>query len=178
MVCRFVLRCQPCLLRLSEANRALSIPCILIVQIALRPNAKPSQGSFSCNFFTILTACIQTPACKINFDGVLYCCLAGKRLQLDGPLRCESRGHRQGSLLECMVFLSECMTPPLQDVNQSLLCSTRVCACTSPAFDVDAAAACCSTSPDGFQLSGILLPTPCPPAVATSIAPWRFFAGR
>ena len=121
MVCRFVLRCQPCLLRLSEANRALSIPCILIVQIALRPNAKPSQGSFSCNFFTILTACIQTPACKINFDGVLYCCLAGNRLQLDGPLRCESRDHRQGSLLECMVFLSECMPPPLQDVNQSLL---------------------------------------------------------
>ena len=32
-----------------------------------------------------------------------------------------------------------------------LLCSTRVCACTSPAFDVDAAAACCSTSPDVFS---------------------------
>ena len=61
--------------------------------------------------------------------------------------------------------------------SELLPCSTRVCACTSPAFEVDAAAACCSTSPDVFQLSGILLPTPCPSAMAISSAPWRFFAG-
>ena len=58
-----------------------------------------------------------------------------------------------------------------------LWCSTRVCACTSPAFDVDAAAACCSTSPDVFSFSGILLPTPCLSVTAISSVPWRFFAG-